>query len=105
MPFYLGDPKSQGNKLSLCWDPAYDFDGEFIRYDVQVATDWTFEKGTIVTESLGQLACEAIFELPEPGAPSPTTRAAIRRLLLTRYRRRRALTAEWAASQWGRRGA
>ena len=67
MPFYLGDPKSQGNKLSLCWDPAYDFDGEFIRYDVQVATDWTFEKGTIVTESLGQLACEAIFELPEPG--------------------------------------
>ena len=67
MPFYLGVPIAQGGRLTLSWDAAYDFDGEFVRYDVQVATDWTFAPETIVAESLGQLVCTASFAMPEQG--------------------------------------
>lgn len=67
MPFYMHDVTSEGDALLLGWDSAYDFDGEFIRYDVQVARDWSFESDTLVYESLGQLDTQALVEMLPPG--------------------------------------
>ena len=67
MPFYMHDVTTDGDALLLGWDSAYDFDGEFIRYDVQVARDWSFESGTVVYESLGQLDTQALVETLQPG--------------------------------------
>ena len=105
MPFYMHDVTTDGDALLLGWDSAYDFDGEFIRYDVQVARDWSFESGTVVYESLGQLDTQALVETLQPGSSiprrlwrrcnpahitgawSPPMRAGIRRSPLTRWRR------------------
>lgn len=67
MPFYLGTPKVEEEQLILNWESSYDFDGEFIRYDVQVATDWSFSENTLVFESLGQLENQVQLPLPESG--------------------------------------
>ena len=67
MPFYLGDATVQDKQLSLTWDASFDFNSEFIRYDVQVATDWSFSEETIVYESMGQLLTQASAPLPKPG--------------------------------------
>lgn len=67
MPFYMHDVTGEGDALLLGWDSAYDFDGEFIRYDVQVARDWSFESDTLVYESLGQLDTQALVEMLPPG--------------------------------------
>lgn len=67
MPFYLDVPRTGDGVLTLNWDAAYDFDDEFIRYDVQVATDWTFDEETLVFESLDQLELHADMPMPEPG--------------------------------------
>lgn len=67
MPFFLGDVRRQGEALALAWGAAYDFAGEFIYYDVQVATDWTFAPDTIVFESADQLSTQAQMPLPAPG--------------------------------------
>ncbi len=67
MPFYMHDVTCEGDALLLGWDSAYDFDGEFIRYDVQVARDWSFESDTLVYESLGQLDTQALVEMLPPG--------------------------------------
>ena len=67
MPFYMHDVTGEGDALLLGWDSAYDFDGEFIRYDVQVARDWSFKSDTLVYESLGQLDTQALVEMLPPG--------------------------------------
>lgn len=67
MPFYLGNALVQDAQLSLTWDASFDFNSEFIRYDVQVATDWSFSEETIVYESKGQLLTQASAPLPKPG--------------------------------------
>lgn len=67
MPFYLGEAAAEGNQLLLKWDASFDFNSEFIRYDVQVATDWSFSEETIVYESIGQLLAQAAAPLPKPG--------------------------------------
>ncbi len=67
MPFFLNDAGLEGAALALSWGDAYDFDGEFVRYTVQVARDWSFEPDTIVYESSAQLAAEALLPLPDPG--------------------------------------
>lgn len=59
MPFYLDDVMPSENGLMIAWEAAFDFDGEFIHYDVQVATDWTFEPSAIVWQNLGQLETSA----------------------------------------------
>lgn len=65
MPFYLGDARVDGGVLALEWDAAYDFDSEFVRYDVQVATDWDFADEKIIFQSRGQLDTMAYCALPQ----------------------------------------
>lgn len=67
MPFYMDDAAASGNELWLSWGAAYDFDGEFIRYDVQVATDWSFAPEAIVFESKEQLGLSAHLPMPPAG--------------------------------------
>lgn len=43
MPFFIGVPYVQGDKLKLTWDASYDFDAEDITYTVQVARDYDME--------------------------------------------------------------
>ncbi|NLC31889.1 MAG: hypothetical protein GX781_01140 [Clostridiales bacterium] len=48
MPFYLNDVEDMGDSLLLSWGDAYDFKGELIYYNVEVATDWSFAPSQIV---------------------------------------------------------
>lgn len=64
MPFNLLGVSSSANDLTLNWTAAYDFEGEFVKYDVQVASDWTFAPGVIVWESKGQLETTATLTKP-----------------------------------------
>lgn len=67
MPFYLGEPAVEEGMLTLEWSPSYDFGGGLIYYDVQIASDWTFEEDTILWESLNQLVPTAQVPLPAAG--------------------------------------
>jgi len=67
MPFNLANVASDASGLKLNWTAAYDFDGEFIKYGVQVASDWTFAPGTLIWESLGQLETTAVLTKPAAG--------------------------------------
>ncbi len=63
MPFYLGDVEKSQSGLLLSWDDAYDFDGDLVRYQVEVASDWSFEREVLVfSQGPGFLALEA--EMP-----------------------------------------
>lgn len=64
MPFYQWEAAEEGGELVLTWDESYDFDGEFLRYDVQLCRDWKFED--VLWEGKGLLGTEA--RLPLPGA-------------------------------------
>lgn len=67
MPFYLANIETGASGLQIAWNASYDFDGEFITYDVQIATDWTFDSSTLVWESKNQLATEATAPLLPAG--------------------------------------
>ncbi len=67
MPFYMDDAHAQAGKLRLSWGDAYDFDGEFVHYTVQVARDWSFAPDTLVYESAAQLKTEASLPVPAKG--------------------------------------
>lgn len=67
MPFYLGDAAINESTLQLEWENAYDFDGDLVYYDVQVATDWSFAPETIVYDSKHQLTADAALPLPQAG--------------------------------------
>ena len=67
MPFYLSNATTRGEDLILEWDASYDFGSEFILYDVQVATDWTFDPSTVVWESRGQLSSAASLKVLPAG--------------------------------------
>ncbi len=43
MPFYIGVPFVENNKLQITWDASYDFDNENISYSVEVASDYQFQ--------------------------------------------------------------
>jgi spore coat protein H len=62
MPFYLNNVEKAEDALLLSWDDAYDFDGELVYYNVEVATDWSFQPETIVFESVRQLKLQS--EIP-----------------------------------------
>ena len=42
MPFYIGVPTIDGDKLKFNWDVSYDLDAEDITYSVEVARDYLF---------------------------------------------------------------
>ena len=65
MPFFLGNAETENGMLSLSWDAAYDFDGEFVRYDVQVSSDWDFAQ--VLFEKTGTLETRAELPVPEEG--------------------------------------
>lgn len=67
MPFYLWDVQRQEGHLDLSWDASYDFAGELIYYDVQIARDWTFEENRVVFSSSRQFSLSARAAIPEPG--------------------------------------
>jgi spore coat protein H len=67
MPFYLGEVQATAAGLRLDWDSSYDFGGDFLRYDVQVATDWSFSQESIVFEALDQLELSATAPRLSPG--------------------------------------
>lgn len=67
MPFYMDPVESDGKEISLSWTEAYDFNAEFIYYNVQIAKDWSFAPGTIVYESLDQLPSNTIVPMLPPG--------------------------------------
>ncbi len=67
MPIYLDNVERKGDALLLSWGDAYDFDGELVYYNVEVAADWSFRPETIVfCESPRQLKLQTeIPVLPE----------------------------------------
>lgn len=42
MPFYIGVPTVDGEKISLLWDTSYTFDAEAISYTFELAADYNF---------------------------------------------------------------
>ncbi|MEG2251553.1 MAG: CotH kinase family protein, partial [Clostridia bacterium] len=67
MPFFLGEAKAENGQLQLHWDSAYDFTGKFVRYTVELATDWSFAPETIVWKNVPTLELSAATDLPLPG--------------------------------------
>lgn len=43
MPFYIGTPSSDGEKISLIWDVAYTFDDDKVTYTFELARDYSFD--------------------------------------------------------------
>lgn len=43
MPFFLGEPVSNGTEITFQWDTAYDFDNEGVTYTFELATDYLFQ--------------------------------------------------------------
>lgn len=68
MPFFLADViEEEEGVLHFAWGEAYDFYGHLVHYDIQVATDWTFEPDTIVFEATNLLSLEADMPFPRRG--------------------------------------
>ena len=88
MPFYIGVPAVQDNKLHLVWDAAYDFDAESLVYTVEVAADYTFQNVLFRQENL--MLPEAEMDLLPAGQyftrVSQTNRATRRMRLTTMSR-------------------
>ena len=65
MPFYIGVPAAEGNKLKISWDSSYSFDADNITYSVEVAKDYLFQN--VIYEQDGLLIPETEMALPEAG--------------------------------------
>lgn len=64
MPFYIGVPTVDGDKINLIWEPSYTFDAEEIEYTFELATEYTFED-PIVKVSNQKLPSVTFDALPE----------------------------------------
>ena len=65
MPFYIGVPTVDGNKMKINWDPSYSFDARDITYSVEVARDYSFQD--VICSQKELLIPETEMELPEAG--------------------------------------
>ena len=65
MPFFIGVPVIEDNKLKLSWDVSYDFDAEDITYTVEVAKDYLFQD--VIYRSENQPLPEMAMDVPEAG--------------------------------------
>lgn len=64
MLFYIGVPQTDGGRMNLIWDAAYDFDAEDITYHVTLARDYLYQDVLFETETrLPSAQCD----MPEPG--------------------------------------
>ena len=65
MPFFIGVPVIEDNKLKLAWDVSYDFDAEDITYTVEVAKDYLFQD--VIYQNTTLTVPEAEMDLPNAG--------------------------------------
>lgn len=65
MPFYIGIPTIDGNKLKFNWDVSYDLDAEDITYSVEVARDYLFQD--VIYHNTTLTVPETEMDLPEAG--------------------------------------
>ena len=65
MPFYIGVPAAEENKLKINWDNSYSFDADNITSSVVVAKDYLFQD--VIYEQDGLLIPETEMALPEAG--------------------------------------
>ena len=65
MPFYIGVPTIDGNKLKFNWDVSYDLDAEDITYSVEVARDYLFQD--VIYHNTTLTVPETEMDLPEAG--------------------------------------
>ena len=65
MPFFQGNVELDAGELVFVWDASYDFQGEFLRYDVALAKDWSFEDP--IFEATGLLDTTVRVPVPESG--------------------------------------
>ena len=73
MPFFIGVPVIEDNKLKLAWDVSYDFDAEDITYTVEVAKDYLFQD--VIYRSENQPLPEMVMDVPEAGQYFVSVRA------------------------------
>lgn len=52
MPFYIGIPTLDGDKITLLWDTSYTFDVQSITYTFELATDYNFTNPIVKKEGL-----------------------------------------------------
>lgn len=65
MPFYIGVPSIDGDKLKFNWDVSYDLDAEDITYSVEVARDYLFQD--VIYQNTTLTVPESEMELPNAG--------------------------------------
>ena len=65
MPFFVGVPTIDGDKLKFNWDVSYDLDAEDITYSVEVARDYLFRD--VIYQNTTLTVPEAEMDLPEAG--------------------------------------
>ena len=65
MPFYIGVPTIDGDKLKFNWDVSYDLDAEDITYSVEVAGDYIFRD--VIFQNTTLTVPEAEMDLPKAG--------------------------------------
>ena len=65
MPFYIGVPTIDGDKLKFNWDVSYDLDAEDITYSVEVARDYLFQD--VIYQNTTLTVPESEMELPNAG--------------------------------------
>lgn len=65
MPFYIGIPEADGEKMKITWEPSYSFDAENITYSVEVARDYLFQD--VISSQEGLQIPETKVSLPEAG--------------------------------------
>lgn len=52
MPFYIGKPVAEADKTIFTWDTAYSFRGSDIRYSIEIADNYDFNKPIIKEDNL-----------------------------------------------------
>lgn len=65
MPFFIGLPVIEGGRLKIGWDVSYDFDAEDIKYTVEVAKDYNFQK--IIYSQKDIVLPGVELDVPDPG--------------------------------------
>lgn len=65
MPFYIGIPEADGEKMKITWEPSYSFDAENITYSVEVTRDYLFQD--VISSQEGLQIPETKVSLPEAG--------------------------------------
>ena len=65
MPFYIGQPVIEEDKLVFTWDPAYDLDAEDIVYTVELSSDYMFND--VIYREENVLLPQVSVDVPEPG--------------------------------------